>query len=472
MKMLKKIAFVFFLSLAALGMSGASCTGGGGQGYDPKLFEPVTLRYWRVFDGPDTLAPIIEEYSKLHPNVSIQYKKLRYEEYENELLQAFSEDRGPDIVSLHSTWMDKYLSKLAPMPPAMRVGFTVEEGAVKKKMVQKVVAFPGYAPNQIREQFADAVGQDVIRPTEGVEAVYGLPFALDTLSLFYNKDFFDNAGIADPPRTWSDFQNAIKLIARRDSEDDTRLSQSAAAIGTADNIQRSFDILSTIMMQNGAQMSYQSRVLFDQTPYELGQRTITPAADSLRFYTDFAYPGKDEIYTWNADMPDNVEAFALGRTAMMFGYAYQAATVKKQTPRLRFGIMPMPQLDPSRPVTSANYWIEAVTKKAASQDYAWDFLRFATGKEQVKNYLAATGKPTALRSLLPEQQSQEAVAPFASQVLYAKSWYHGKNPGAAEAAFREMMIKGLEARGGAGKEQTARLEGIVARAKQLVQASY
>ena len=171
-------------------------------------------------------------------------------------------------------------------------------------------------------------------------------------------------------------------------------------------------------------------------------------------------------------MPDNVEAFALGRTAMMFGYAYQASTVRKQSPRLRFGIMPMPQLDPSRPVTSANYWIEAVTKKAASQDYAWDFLRFASGKDQVKKYLDATGKPTALRSLIPEQQASESIAPFVSQVLYAKSWYHGKNPGAAEAAFREMMVKGLEARGGAAREQAERLGGIVSRAKQLVQASY
>ena len=54
-------------------------------------------------------------------------------------------------------------------------------------MVPKVVAFPGYTPNQVREQFVDAVSQDVIRPTEAGQAVYGLPFALDTLSLFTIK---------------------------------------------------------------------------------------------------------------------------------------------------------------------------------------------------------------------------------------------------------------------------------------------
>lgn len=469
--MMRKIFLALFLLVSLVATSGASCTGGG-AGYDPELFKPITLRYWRVFDGPDTLAPIIEAYSVAHPNVTIEYKKLRYEEYENELLQAFAEDRGPDIVSLHATWMDKYLSKLSPMPPAMRVGFMVEKGSVKKKMVPEVALIPGYSPTQVREQFVDAVGQDVIRPTEDGEKIFGLPLALDTLSLFYNKEFYDNAGIVDPPRTWDDFQNAVKKISRRNKDDDMILDQSAAAIGTADNIQRSIDIVSTLMMQNGAQMAYQDRVLFDETPYELGSRPVPPAADGLRFYTDFAHPGIDEIYTWNDTMPDNVEAFSLGRTAMMFGYAYQAQIVRQRSPRLRFGIMPMPQLDPSRPVTAANYWIEAVTKKAAAKDYAWDFLRFATGKDQAKNYLNATGKPTALRALIPEQASQEALAPFVSQALYAKNWYHGRNPAGAEAAFREMITQALQAKGGSSREKRERLLGIVSKGKQLVKAGY
>ena len=46
--------------------------------------KPITLTFWQTFDDSDAFAEIIKKYQVLHPNVTIEYKKFRYEEYENE----------------------------------------------------------------------------------------------------------------------------------------------------------------------------------------------------------------------------------------------------------------------------------------------------------------------------------------------------------------------------------------------------
>lgn len=459
----RKAAFIFLLGVVVFATSGFSCIQ---QPLDQTLFKPVTLNYWRVFDDSDSMSDIIAAYTAIHPNVQINYRKLRYEEYENELLQGFADDRGPDIFSVHAMWVDKYRSKLAPIPSAWQVGATYVTGSeTNRKEVQKQYGIVGLTSVAIRKSFVDTVAKDVIRTEEQQERVYGLPLGLDTLALFYNKEMLDNAGILEPPKDWQEFQDDVAKISVRNADDDSQLDQSGAAIGAAENIRRSFDVVSTLMAQNGVGMSDGRGPLFDQIPANAGG--TSPTADSLIFYTDFAYPGKEGLYTWNEDMPDSFEAFQQSRTAMMFGYAYQAKQLREVAPRLQFGVVPMPQLDPKHPVTAANYWIEGVSKKASSIAYAWDFLQFAASEKNVKSYLANTGKPAALRSILPTQQTEEMGA-FASQALFAKNWYHGKSPAEAEAAFAEMITDVLHNKGGSRAEQRSRIGQFIVRAAQKI----
>ena len=105
--------------------------------------------------------------------------------------------------------------------------------------------------------------------------------------------------------------------------------------------------------------------------------------------------------------------------------------------------MPMPQLDPSRPVTSANYWIEAVTKKAASQDYAWDFLRFAADPAQAKTLATTSGRTPAIRTLVDEIVASETdvagAKVFAQQAATASGWFSGIDPEQGRKALNELV---------------------------------
>ncbi|KPJ84982.1 hypothetical protein AMJ57_04800, partial [Parcubacteria bacterium SG8_24] len=90
--------------------------------------KPISLKYWRVFDGDDTFSDIILAYNALHPNITIQYRKLLFEEYERELLNAIAEDRGPDIFSLHHTKLPEWQERLLPVAPVLSVPFREIQG--------------------------------------------------------------------------------------------------------------------------------------------------------------------------------------------------------------------------------------------------------------------------------------------------------------------------------------------------------
>ena len=409
-----------------------------------EAMKPITLNYWRVWDGPDAFEEIFAKYKELHPFITINYRKLRYSEYEKELLDALAEDRGPDIFSIHNTWIKKYQNKITPMPYAITMAYPVVKGSIKKEVIPELRTTKSISLKDIKNNFVDAVYDDAvikIKNDKGEisERVFGLPLSVDTLAMYYNKDLFNNAGIAEAPVFWNkEFQQAVKKLTKQDTRG--QIIQSGVAMGGSANIERASDVLATLMMQNGAQMINEAeQVAFDKIPPALRDKNYNPGLEALRFYSDFANPAK-EVYCWNKDFGGSLEMFAEGRLAMMFGYAYHLPTIRAQAPKLNFAVAPLPQIENNtQNINFANYWTETVSVKSKFSDEAWDFIQFATKAESAKSYLDKTKKPTALRSLVNEQIDDMDIGVFAGQVLTAKSWYKGADANAAEKIMEEMI---------------------------------
>lgn len=432
-------AFAAFLLFAGLGCQGTPAD-------VSERAKPFTLKYWRVFDDQDAFDPILAAYRQLHPNITIEYRKLRFEEYERAILNGFAEDAGPDVLSLHNSWLGGWQQRLAPVPAALSVPFREVQGTIKKETITVLRQVPGMTPQRLANEFVKVVADDVVLPDEtGAPRVYGLPLSVDTMVLYYNRDMLNASGIAQPPATWvPEFQDQVKKIAKLD--DTGAIIQSAAAMGTAQNIERASDILALLMMQNCTPMTDANGVVtFDRpAPPECPQHQLPPGAEALSFYTDFANPEK-VVYTWNDKMPSSYEAFVTGKTAFFLGYAYHQPLIKTRNPRLNFGIAPMPQVDPATPKYYANYWVEAVSNKTEHLDEAWDFVQFITSAAQVQHYLNATRKPTALSALVSGQLEDLELTTFAAQLPNARSWYHGTDAAAMEKAFQDMIVQMLAA---------------------------
>ncbi len=404
---------------------------------DIASLPPVTLEYWRVFDNDDTMIGIMDKFKAAHPNIDIVYRKFRFDEYEQQLITAFAEDRAPDLFSIPNSWVHRYQRQLAPAPAETVLPVFVTKGTLKKEQVLEFEHTPSLSARDVQNQFVDTVADDVTIDNK----VMALPLALDTMALFYNKQLFAQAGIVNPPKTWKEVQDITTKLTKLSPKGE--VLQSAIALGGAKNVPRSFDILSTLMMQNGATMAARDgSPLFDKLPPNSSSDTV-PGVQAVEFYTDFANPTK-ETYTWNSTLPNAVELFSQGRLAMFVGYSYQVEALRRGAPHIDWDVMPLPQVDPNYRVEAANYWVEGVSAKTKHVNEAWGFVQYATSSGAVGPYLALTHKPTALRSLIAAAKTLEQPYPlFTDAVLTAKSWYHGEDPAAAEAAFNTLIDAAL-----------------------------
>lgn len=438
--MKKRLYLTLFLTIIlSLTLTSTGCSLGIPSTSQKEGAPPVGLEWWRVWDQPSDFSGLLSAYKARRPHISIKIRNFTYEEYEEAIRDAYAEDRAPDIISLHNTWLKKYEDKkfIVPMPASITMPEVIVTGpSFYSRTKIEYKKRPTLSMRALRENFVDLIKKDVLF---NKDQIYGLPLSLDTMVMYYNKDILNNEGFARPPQNWNEFLDQVRKIVKEDRFGNIILA--GAAIGRGDNVLRSSDIISLLMMQNGTVMTDSGgRAIFNR---KAGGDSLSPAQDALRFYTEFASPVK-EAYTWNKSMPDSLEAFTTAKAAFFFGYPYHLETIKKKGQNLNFGLTPMPQTGSGEEVNFASYWIETVSKKSEHPEEAWDFLLFASSEAGAKPYLDKTKRTTALRSLIAEQQEDLEIGPIADQVLTAQSWYRGRNANVAETFMQEMIDKVVE----------------------------
>lgn len=420
--------------LASLVFVGQACVSG--QKLKPPA--PVTLEYWRISGSPDDLSEVIRGFQRKFSHIQINVRIIEEKDYEQALLEAWAEDRGPDIFSLPNTWLGKYQTKIIPMPaffelsrkylkPVKIFGRTIKEDEIVKK--EKLAGLSFF---DLKRTYVDTVLNDVYRNNQ----ILGLPLALDTLVLYFNRQLLNAAKIVEPAKTWQDFLSQVKSLTIFDQAGE--FVQSGTALGTGDNVENAADILFLLMLQNGTRIfDEQGRLAFNQALKE--DPTYFPGESALTFYTDFANPEK-ETYSWHKEMSSDIQAFLQNKIAYFFGYSYHLPLIKKSAPQLNFDLAPVPQIAASlQEVNFARYFIEVVAKKSRYPKEAWAFLLYASQPENIKPYLIKTRQPTAHRSLVASQMQDQEIAPLVGQVLTAQTWYRGKNWPVAERAIRDMI---------------------------------
>jgi multiple sugar transport system substrate-binding protein len=404
----------------------------------------VSLEMWGVFDDSDAYRDVIQEYLRMNPHVkTIEYRKMDVDTYEKDLLDALAAGNGPDIFMIRNGWLPAFSNKIAPADP----------GLINEKAY--------------RDALVDVAGDDFVSDGK----VYAMPLSVDSLALYYNKDILNVAGIATPPRTWQELLREVRPLTKIDAYGN--VIQSAVAMGTAYNVNRSTDLLSMLFLQFGVAANS-----IGQTRADFSTQAST---DSMTFYTQFASTSSP-YYTWNPRLDYSIDAFYQGKAAMMLNYSYQLDTIRQKNAKLNFGVAPLPQFENTPPVNLANYWGFAISKNkevkpviAGEQPSApagkenelrvfesWQFLSylglphdgqislangltkntkdFALTIDPAKKYLEITKKPAARRDLVSIGQNDVALAPFSAGNLIARS-FQQLNPEETERTLAESIAQ-------------------------------
>ncbi len=423
---MQKILFqktaVILLFLTLFLVSGFGCKGTVTK-QEAEAVKKATLEYWTVYDDVGAINSAVEKFRLYRPYATINVRQYKPEEIYERLVEALAEDRGPDIISVPVRQLPFYQSKLATMPSSVKDAIVETNKTVTGAMETVISLRTVVLPNSlnIEREFFQTVKKDAIVDND----IYGLPLSLDSLVIYYNKDILDRSGVPEPPKNWSEFQEAVRKTTKF-NRDTGKIVQSGTALGLAKNINNFDDIFYVLLKQSGITLGQGGFVWS-------GAKNDNPLYNVLDFYTDFANPTRD-TYTWNAEQEMALDRFIKGGTAFFFGYNYHYNLIKTQGANLNFDVLPLIQLNPENPVNVANYSLQCVVGKSKNQELAWNFINYLAN-QNVKEYLDATGRPTAKRAFLVEQRTNPELAPFVNDLLIAENWYRGNNYEAAKNAL-------------------------------------
>lgn len=406
-------------------LSGCGFKSSGGTPYR------MPLEVWGVFDDSDVYTKLFGQYRATNPYIGdIKYRKFGEETYEKELLNALAAGNGPDIFMIRNAWIDQFKDKIVPAPDY--------------QLTEK----------EVRDNFADVVAYDFVDQTD--KKIYGLPFSIDSLALYYNRDIFNAAGITAPPKTWQELADLVPRLTKIDQYGN--ITQSAIAFGTADNINRAPAILFGLMFELGANLEDNSG--------RINLFNSDAPAKALDFYTQFANV-RSNLYSWNPDMHYSLDAFYEGRLAMMVNYSWRYETLKQKNAKLNMAVAPFPQVQGKSSANYADYWTLVVAKnhdvtvqnpedeKLLPQDKsardklriheAWQLISYLTlshpnnqitlrngltgnpavftlTSDPALEYLKVTNKPAARRDLIEKQRNDPVLGPFAVANLVARNF--------------------------------------------------
>lgn len=347
----------------------------------------VEITFWNIDNDSEIWRQILQDFHTQFPNIAVVYRQVSTDGYEDILLNNMAEGKGPDVFMLPNTLLVKNKNKIYPFP-------------------QESLAF---SPRDFSSTFVDGTYEELVSPNG---SIYGLPLFIDTPVLFYNKDILNAAGIARVPANWEDLVTASRQLTQKSAVGE--IIKSGLALGTSRTIDNSFEILSTLILQNGDPIIQRSPSL--TVVLEEG------GVKALTFYTSFANPA-DKNFSWSDRMPNSLTAFAQASSAFAIGFYDDIARIQAKNPHLNFDIAPFPQNKGiAVPVVYGQYFFPTVSKFSKNPLAAWQFVTYITGKEGASTYAKKTSKPPVRRDLLSVKPLDANLDIFYRQALIAKSW--------------------------------------------------
>ncbi|TSC79092.1 MAG: multiple sugar transport system substrate-binding protein [Parcubacteria group bacterium Gr01-1014_29] len=385
----------------------------------------TTIVMWGIFPEDD-FKSALGAWQEENASISIVYVQKNPASYTTELLQAIAAGHVPDIMVLPDTLFHANQSNLSQMPSLFMT------------------------PREYSETFTGAATSIFMQS----DAIYGIPFALDPMVLYWNRDFFASDAIATPPVTWDEFLLDAQKLTKRTP--DGNLIRAGAAMGLASNIPQSTDIVSLLILQGGTSIiDPATRTVTIGESRLINQIQSSPTETALLFYADFARREKTS-YSWNHTFSPPEDAFSREDLAMFIGRASAYRSLAQRSAHISIGVSPVPQYkNASVKINYANAFAFTVPLQSQQQHTAWRVATFFAKPDIVPLITNRIVLAPARRDVLGAGHSFPPSSVFYEEALRSRTWYDPdparsssilKNMIESVAAGREASLAAAEAR--------------------------
>lgn len=167
--------------------------------YSPDIPDPsepvvVTFASWVHSEG-DYWGQMADAFHKIHPNITIEFQDVPFEEMHDKLLTQIAAGNPPDAAYLDSGNVGDFAQRSALV--------NLEDYIAKSKAIDKKDYVPAFLTAATFEK-----------------NMYGLPIDGESTGLFYRTDRFEEAGLDPnkPPTTWEEFQQYAEKLTNVDQK--------------------------------------------------------------------------------------------------------------------------------------------------------------------------------------------------------------------------------------------------------------
>lgn len=368
---------------------------------------PIVI--WGTVDG-DTMNHVISDLNQQDRSFqNVAYVQKSSATYAGDVINAMASGASPDIVLLSQDQILQFSNKLATIP-------------------YSAVSQSEYASSYIYEA-------QLFLNQNGMLA---LPFLINPLVMYWNRDLFTTAGIAKAPVYWNDLLGETQKLSILDASNNVK--QSAIALGSWDNVSYAKAILSALFMQAGDSLVVRSQTgapesVFGQTPSGAAEN---PASSALQFYTEFANPSK-VTYSWNRALPNSQEAFTSGDLAIYLGFASDYSRISARNPNLRFAVALLPQIQGnSTHLTYGQLLGLAIPRTSANAQGALTIAKKLSAQAGIAEASQLFNLPPVRTDVAQDTSANAVSAVFYQSALMARGWLD-PDQAATGAIFRDMV---------------------------------
>lgn len=364
-----------------------------------KQSGPVTITYWGLWEDDNLVKPAIAQFESQNPNIKVNYVRQSSLNYRTRVQTQVRSGVGPDVFWIHNSWLPMFEGDLSAAPA----------DAFKITDYQNTF-YPVAISSFVKGQ-----------------SIYGAPYEIDGLGLYYNEDLLKAVGT--PPRNWREFIDLAVKMTVKDSKG--QIQTAGAALGTASNVDHWQDILGLLVLQ--------------QPNASLENPANDSVAEVFSFYTGFVTDPRKK--TWDVNLPASTQMFEQGRLGFYFAPSWRAHELRVANPNLKFKVIPVPQLS-STPAGWASFWGLATSARSSHPAEAWKFIKYLTSADAEKlmyqqaSQVRLFGEPYSRMDLTSQISNDPIVGAFVNQGPYYKFWYLSSNT--FDAGLNDEMSKYFE----------------------------
>ncbi len=364
---------------------------------------------WGTFQVEGGRDKVFADFNKKFEKVfSVSYEYHDPANFDADIVEALASGKGPDILLLPDNLILRHSDKIELLPYA-----SVPQRTFQDTFVQ---------------------ASEIYMRDQGLIA---LPFAIDPMVMYWNRDLFNNASITQPPAFWDEFLTLAPKLTRRDQKT-SEIKESAISFGEYSNVQNAKDIIAMLFLQVGNQIVKMKNgkpaadlLSTDGAKVSANQDIVS----AFRYFMDFSNPLQN-IYSWSRALPNSRDQFINGNLAVYFDYASAYKDIQLKNPHLNFAVAPVPQLRGAKvDITYAHMHGLAVLKSSKNKVTAFVAVQRLLESEPSGQFAATFSLPPVRRDLLNKRPTDTALSVFYDSAIRARTWLDPR-PEESDKAFR------------------------------------